>query len=83
MEFGSIISLPEDKIMNFSQIQYARLDREKIARLRELETKFGSWLVAVEPIAELAELTDEELQELKSLEKEMGVTLLAYKENNA
>lgn len=69
--------------MNFSQIQYARLDRDKIARLRDLETKMGSWLVAVEPIAALANLTEEEIQELKALEEELGVILLAYQENNA
>lgn len=68
--------------MNFSQIQYARLDRDKIAKLRQLETKLGGWLVAVEPIATLADLSEEEIQEVKALEEEMGVILLAYKENN-
>jgi hypothetical protein len=69
--------------MSFSQIQYARLDRDKIARLRQLEEDLDSWIVAVEPVAELAELTDEQMQALKKLEQELGVVLLAYRENSA
>lgn len=65
--------------MNFSQTRYARLDREKMAKLRELEEKLGSWVVAVEPIATMAELSDEQLQQLQAIEEELGIVLLAYK----
>jgi hypothetical protein len=69
--------------MSFSQIQYARLDRDKIARLHQLEEELDSWIVAVEPVAELANLTEEQMRVLKTLEQELGVVLLAYKENSA
>ena len=69
--------------MNFSQIRYARLDREKMAKIRELEEKLGGWLIAVEPIATLAELSDEQLQAVKEAEDELGVVLLAYKSDSA
>ena len=69
--------------MNFSQIQYARLDREKMAKIRELEEKLGGWLIAVEPIAPLAELSDEQLGLVQKAEEELGVVLLAYKSDSA
>lgn len=68
--------------MNFSQIRYARLDREKMAKIRDLEEKLGGWLVAVEPIAQLADLSEEEVQTIKAAEEELGVILLAYESNS-
>ena len=65
--------------MNLYQMRYARLDREKLARLTALEAKLGSWVVAVEPEVELANLSDAELRELQTAEQELGVILLAYK----
>lgn len=65
--------------MKLSQLQYARLDREKIALLHELEGKIGSWVIAVEPAATVAEISEEQLKQIKTLEEELGVILLAYK----
>ena len=65
--------------MNLYQMRYARLDREKLARLTALEAKLGSWVVAVEPEVELANLSDAEVRELQPAEQELGVILLAYK----
>ena len=67
--------------MNLSQLRYARLDREKIAMLHELESKLGSWVIAVEPASTVAEVNNEQLEKIKKLEKEMGMVLLAYKAN--
>ena len=67
--------------MNLSQLRYARLDREKIAMLHELEGKLGSWVIAVEPASTIAEVNEEQLEKIKKLEEEMGVVLLAYKAN--
>jgi hypothetical protein len=39
----------------------------------------GGWVVAVEPIATMAELSAEQLQQLKAIEDELGIVLLAYK----
>lgn len=65
--------------MKLAQLRYARLDREKIAMLHELEGKIGSWVIAVEPAAALTEINEEQLKKLKALEEELGVILLAYK----
>lgn len=64
--------------MFFSQTRYARLDRDKMAKIRELEEKLGGWLIAVEPMATLAELSDEQLKDVRAAEEELGVVLLAY-----
>jgi len=65
--------------MNLYQMCYARLDREKLAGLTALEAKLDSWVVAVEPEVELADLSDAELRELQTAKQELGVILLAYK----
>ncbi len=66
--------------MNNYELRFARLDRPKIARLRQLEEKLGSWVVALEPPnpSPLAALTPEQVAELQTAEKELGVVLLAY-----
>jgi hypothetical protein len=69
--------------MNFSQIRYARLDREKMAKIRDLEEKLGGWLVAVEPIAKLADLSEADVQTIKTAEEELGIILLAYQSESA
>jgi hypothetical protein len=48
------------------------------ARLRSFETELGSWVLAVEPAAELADLSAAQLAQLQALEVELGVVLLAY-----
>lgn len=65
--------------MKLAQLRYARLDREKMAMLHELEGKIGSWVIAVEPAAAMTEISEEQLKKLKTLEEELGVILLAYK----
>jgi hypothetical protein len=65
--------------MKLAQLRYARLDREKIAMLHELEGKIGTWVIAVEPASTMAEINEDQLKKLKELEEEMGVILLAYK----
>ena len=65
--------------MKLSQLRYARLDREKLAMLHELEGKLGTWIIAVEPATTMTEISDEQLQKLKALEEELGIILLAYK----
>lgn len=65
--------------MKLAQLRYARLDREKMAMLHELEGKIGSWVIAVEPAAAMTEINEEQLKKLKALEEELGVILLAYK----
>jgi hypothetical protein len=59
--------------------QYARLNQEQLNRLHELEQRLGSWVVAVEPQAEVARLSEEELRQLSELEDELNVVLVAYR----
>jgi hypothetical protein len=65
--------------MKLAQLRYARLDREKMATLHELEGKIGTWVIAVEPATAMTDINDEQLKKLKALEEELGVILLAYK----
>ena len=43
-----------------------------------MEEELGSCIVALEPYHLPAPLTDQQLQKLLALEKELGVVLLAY-----
>lgn len=61
-----------------AEMQYAKLDSEKLAKLRSFETELGSWVLAVEPAAELADLSAAQLAQLQALEVDLGVVLLAY-----
>ncbi len=60
-------------------MDYARLDRDKLEKLYQLEEELGSWIIAVQPPAAPSELTEEQLYSLKSVEDDLGVVLLAYK----
>jgi hypothetical protein len=60
-------------------MDYARLDREKIAKLRALEEELGNWVIALQPAVTLADLTADQIKKLKEVEDEIGVILIAYK----
>ena len=59
-------------------IKFAELDVQKMEKLKELEKKTGSCIVALEPQYPFMKLSEEELLEIKEMEKELGLTLLAY-----
>jgi hypothetical protein len=63
--------------MVISQMRFARLDRQKLTKLREVEAELDSWLVVLEPEMETVELPDEQAQLLKQIEANLGVTLMA------
>jgi hypothetical protein len=58
-------------------MRFARLDRQKLSKLREVEAELGSWLVVLEPEVKTIELPDEQAQLLKQIETNLGVTLMA------
>ena len=64
--------------MEGPRIRYARLDEERLGKVRELEGELGTCLVALEMEYRLAELSEEQLQRLQAAEKELGIVLLAY-----
>ncbi len=64
--------------MTVAYLKPAQLDRERMQRLQSLEKELGTWIVAVEPQAEVAALSDDQLRRLQDAERELGVVLLAY-----
>ncbi|MBE9482698.1 MAG: hypothetical protein IMY88_03355 [Chloroflexi bacterium] len=58
--------------------QMKKLDEAGLDKLSSLEGKLGSWIVALEQQRKLASISEEQLNELKALEKEIQAILLAY-----
>ena len=65
--------------MSTAYVKYPQLNQEQMQRVKELEQDLGTWVVAVEPTAKVAELSPEKLRELQEAEKELGMILLAYR----
>lgn len=61
-------------------LKIATLSEDSAAKLKELESEMDVQIMAFEPGTQLAELTKQQLNRIKSLEDELGVTLLVYKE---
>jgi hypothetical protein len=55
-----------------------KLNEADLAKLRSLEGKLGSWVVVLEQQRNLASISEEQLNELKALEKELHAILVAY-----
>jgi hypothetical protein len=58
--------------------EFARLTKEQLEKVRELEDSLGTWVVAMKPRFQLADLSEEQLAQLREVEKELGIVLLAY-----
>ena len=63
--------------MSIGDVKIAQLDEGQLTKIRELEEKLGSVVVALEPGWEYADLSDEQLAALRSAEKELGLILVA------
>ena len=63
--------------MPITQMRFARLDRQKLIKLREVEAELGNWLVVLEPDMESVELPDEQVQAIKQIEANYGILLMA------
>ena len=61
-------------------LRIATLSEEGAAKLKELESEMDVQIMAFESGSQLAELTKQQLNRIKSLEDELGMTLLVYKE---
>lgn len=64
--------------MTVAYLKPAQLDRDRMQKLQSLEKELGSWIVAVEPQAQVAPLSDDQLRRLQDVERDLGVVLLAY-----
>jgi len=62
------------------RIRIAKLDDETIDKIQVMEEELGHSIVALEPYYPPASLTEPQIGKLKSLEQELGVVLLAYKQ---
>lgn len=65
-----------------TEVHIAKLEPAELERLRQLEDRLGSCLVAVDRPPEFADLSPQELAELKAAEQAFGRVLLAYKRGN-
>jgi len=64
--------------METPQIRFARLDKQRIERLRQLEEALGTYVLAFEPVMKIADLTPEQLELLQQAENDLDVILVAY-----
>jgi hypothetical protein len=64
--------------MTVAYLKPAQLDRDRMQKLQNLERELGTWIVAVEPQAQVADLAGDQLRRLQDAEQELGVVLLAY-----
>lgn len=64
--------------MSDSRFHVASLSESAFARVRGLESALGKPVVALEPVAPVAELTKDELSDLQQTERELGVVLVAF-----
>ena len=55
------------------------IDKADLAKVQALEQQLGCCIVALEPQPQLAEISQDQLKQLQSLEKKMNAVLLAYK----
>lgn len=60
------------------QLKIAHLDETAVAKLRALEKETGKHIMAFEDGPPFAELSDEHLNQVQALEKELGIVLLVY-----
>ncbi len=64
--------------MTTPRMKIANLDDASLEKLKRMEDAFGSLILALEPQHPLADLSEDQVQKLQILEKELGVTLIAY-----
>ena len=66
--------------MTKRRMKIANLDEEGIERIRQMEESMETLIVALEPHYPLADLSDEQVNQLQDMENELGVVLIAYQD---
>jgi hypothetical protein len=66
------------EFMQSPQLKFANLDATTLEKVRVLEKKLGTYVIALEPAVRMATLSPEQLQLLQKAEQEFGCVLLAY-----
>ncbi len=59
--------------------KFARLNKDDINKLQDLEKETGKVIIAYEPDSTYAKLSEDQLKKIQQMEKELGVILIAYK----
>ena len=59
-------------------LKIAALESDDVAKIRDLEASLGTHIMAFQPGLQMAELTDEQVEAVQSVEEKLGVILLAY-----
>lgn len=58
---------------------FKKLDQPDLTRIQEMEQKLNCCIVAFDQLPQPVELSSGQLDDLKSLENQMGAVLVAYK----
>lgn len=66
--------------MSKPNFKFANLDEDSLKRIKDYERVMDACILALEPRVDLAELGEDDVARLKALEDELGVVLIAYKE---
>jgi len=64
--------------MSTRRMKIANLDDAGLKKVQQMEESMGTLIIALEPHIPLAELTEEQVETLNTLEQELGVVLIAY-----
>lgn len=56
----------------------AEVDDTQLNKIKKLEASTGAVIVALEPAIKYARLSQQQLDELQSAERELGVVMVAY-----
>lgn len=64
--------------MSTSHMKIAQLDKVREGRIRELEKELKVQVLALHPETQQANLSKDQMTRLQSMERELGVTLVAY-----
>lgn len=58
--------------------KYARLNKDQITKLQELEKEIGKVIIAYEPATPYARLTEDQLRQIQQVEEQLGIVLVAF-----
>lgn len=61
-------------------LKIAHLDDKGMEKVRSLESTIGKHVLALESGPEFASLSAEQVQKVKALENELGITLVVYED---
>ena len=64
--------------MSRRSMKIANLDEAGLQKVQQMEESMGTLIIALEPHIPLAELTEDQVETLNTLEQELGVVLIAY-----